>query len=47
MMVQETLVRVDGTQSEEFVVKVGVNQGSVQSPFLFIMVLIRSLVSGI
>lgn len=34
-----TSVRVDGTQSEEFVVKVGVHQGSVLSPLLFIMVL--------
>ena len=31
--------RVNGTLSEEFVVKVEVHQGSVLSPLLFIMVL--------
>ena len=32
-------VQVNGTHSEEFVVKVGVHKGSVLSPLLFIMVL--------
>ena len=35
-------VKVNGTLSEEFVVKVGVHQGLVLSPFLFIMVLAAS-----
>ena len=32
-------VRVNGVQSEDFEVKVGVHQGSVLSPILFVMVL--------
>lgn len=34
-----TIVRVDGVESEEFVVNVGVQQGSVLSLLLLIMVL--------
>ena len=36
---QKTSVMVNGVQSEDFEVKVGVHQGSVLSPILFIMVL--------
>ena len=39
-------VRVNGTLSEKFVVKVGVHQGSVVSPLLFIMVLESLFKSG-
>ena len=35
----KTSARVNGVQSEDFEVKVGVYQGSVLSPILFIMVL--------
>ena len=34
-----TRVRVDSELSEEFVVKVGMHQGSVLSPFLFALVI--------
>ena len=36
---QKTSVRVNGVQREDFEVKVGVHQGPVLSPILFIMVL--------
>ena len=38
MMVQRQRVRVGSAYSEEFEVKVGVNQGSVLSPLLFAIV---------
>ena len=35
----KTSVKIDGKQSEKFEVKVGVHQGSVLSPLLFVVVM--------